>query len=125
MIKFKQKGNFSKAARYLGHIQKPIKTSILNKYAEEGVKALKSSTPVKTGKTAESWYYEVTNRKGVATISFCNSNIQNGVLIAIILQYGHGTPGGSYISGINYIDPAIRPLFKNIEAACWKEVTDP
>ncbi len=124
MIKFKQKGDFSKVSRYLGQIKEPIKSAVLDKYGEEGVKALKSATPVKTGKTAESWYYEVTNCKGIATISFCNSNIQNGVLIAIILQYGHGSRNGSYIEGINFIDPAIRPLFKKIEAKCWREVTE-
>ena len=75
------------------------------------------------GETAQSWYYEITNKKGFVSISFHNSNIQNGVPIAIILQYGHGTGTGGWVAGRDYINPAIRPIFDQIANDAWKEVT--
>ena len=85
--------------------------------------ALASATPVDTGLTASSWYYEISNKNGSAMISFHNSNIQNGVPIAIILQYGHGTRNGGWVEGRDYINPAIRPIFDRIADDAWKEVT--
>ena len=85
--------------------------------------SLASATPVDSGETAQSWYYEITNKKGFVSISFHNSNIQNGVPIAIILQYGHGTGTGGWVAGRDYINPAIRPIFDQIANDAWKEVT--
>lgn len=124
MIVFKQKGDFSKITRYLEKTKKGINIRSLDKYGQAGVAALASNTPTKTGLTANSWYYEIENKNGRATISFCNSNIQNGVPIAIILQYGHGTRNGGWVQGRDYINPAIQPIFDEITKTAWKEVSE-
>ena len=85
--------------------------------------ALSSATPIDSGETANSWSYEITNKDGSATITFKNSNIQNGVPIAIILQYGHGTRNGGWVQGRDYINPAIQPIFDEIVNNAWREVT--
>lgn len=108
MISFRQKGDFSKLTRFLERAKETVRLGELDKYGREGVAALASATPVHSGKTAASWYYEITNKSGSATISFYNSNIQNGVPIAIILQYGHGTRNGGWVQGRDYINPAIQ-----------------
>ena len=123
MIKFRQKGDFSKLTRYLEKVKEVVKLGDLDKYGRAGVAALASATPVDTGLTASSWYYEISNKNGYAMISFHNSNIQNGVPIAIILQYGHGTRNGGWVEGRDYINPAIRPIFDRIADDAWKEVT--
>lgn len=123
MITFRQKGDFSKLTRYLERAKEVVKLGDLDKYGQAGVAALASATPVDTGLTASSWYYEISNKNGSAMISFHNSNIQNGVPIAIILQYGHGTRNGGWVEGRDYINPAIRPIFDRIADDAWKEVT--
>ena len=123
MITFRQKGDFSKLTRYLERAKEVVKLGDLDKYGRAGVAALASATPVDTGLTASSWYYEISNKNGSAMISFHNSNIQNGVSIAIILQYGHGTRNGGWVEGRDYINPAIRPIFDRIADDAWKEVT--
>lgn len=123
MISFRQKGDFSKITRFLEKAKEAVRLGELDKYGREGVAALASATPVDSGSTANSWYYEIENRNGSATISFHNSNIQNGVLIAIILQYGHGTGTGGWVQGRDYINPAIQPIFDKIVREAWKEVT--
>lgn len=125
MITFRQKGDFSKLTRYLERVKEVVKLSDLDKYGRAGVAALASATPVDTGLTASSWYYEISNKNGSAMISFHNSNIQNGVPIAIILQYGHGTRNGGWVEGRDYINPAVRPIFDRIADDAWKEVTKP
>lgn len=123
MISFSQKGDFSKLTRFLERAKEAARLGILDKYGEEGVKALASATPVDTGLTSRSWHYEITHGKGSATITFLNSNVQNGEPIAIILQYGHGTGTGGWVEGRDYINPVIRPLFDRIAEEAWKEVT--
>ena len=123
MISFRQKGDFSKLTRYFERVKKTARLSILDKYGREGVAALSSATPVDSGETASSWYYEITNENGSAAISFYNSNVNKGVPIAIILQYGHGTGTGGWVEGRDYINPAIQPIFDEIVDAAWKEVT--
>lgn len=123
MIKFRQKGNFSKLTRFLERAKETVHIGDLDKFGKEGVAALASATPVDSGETANSWYYKITNRKGSVTISFHNSNIQNGVSIAVILQYGHGTRNGGWVQGRDYINPAIQPIFDKIANNAWKEVT--
>ena len=122
-ISFRHKGDFSKLTRYLANAKKSIKASDFDKFGMEGVAALASATPVDSGLTASSWYYEIRNENGSITISFNNSNIQNGVPIAIILQYGHGTRNGGWVEGRDYINPVIQPLFDKIAEKAWKEVT--
>jgi len=123
MITFRQKGDFSKLTKFLERAKEVVKLGDLNKYGREGVAALASATPVDTGLTASSWSYEITHKAGTAAITFKNSNIQNGVPIAIILQYGHGTRNGGWVQGRDYINPAIQPIFDRIANDAWKEVT--
>ena len=123
MISFRQKGDFSKLTRFLERAKNLVHLSDLDRYGREGVAALASATPVDTGKTASSWYYDVKIDKESASITFNNSNIQNGVPIAIILQYGHGTRNGGWVEGRDYINPAIQPIFDKIAEEAWKEVT--
>ena len=123
MISFRQKGDFSKVTRYLERAKNLAKIGDLDRFGREGVAALSSATPIDTGETASSWYYKIEHVKGSATISFHNSNIQNGVPIAVILQYGHGTRNGGWVEGRDYINPAIRPIFDKIAEEAWKEVT--
>lgn len=123
MISFRQKGDFSKLTRFLEKAKEAVKIGDLDRYGREGVAALASATPIDSGKTASSWYYEIKQEKGSATISFHNSNIQNGVPIAVILQYGHGTKNGGWVQGRDYINPSIQPIFDEIANNAWKEVT--
>ena len=123
MITFRQKGDFSKLTRYLEKAKEVVKLGDLDEYGREGVAALASATPVDSGKTASSWSYEIKHKNGSVSISFYNSNIQNGVPIAIILQYGHGTRNGGWVQGRDYINPAIQPIFDKIANEAWKEVT--
>ena len=123
MIRFRHKGDFSKSIRFLEKAKKAAYLGDLDKFGRAGVAALASATPVDSGETATSWYYEITNKNNVVTISFHNSIIQNGVPIAIILQYGHGTGTGGWVQGRDYINPAIQPIFDQIANYAWKEVT--
>lgn len=123
MITFRQKGDFSKFTKFLERAKEVVKMGDLDKYGAAGVAALSSATPRDTGETASSWYYTIENKNGRATISFNNSNVQNGVPIAIILQYGHATGTGGWVEGRDYINPAIRPIFDKIASDAWKEVT--
>ena len=123
MIKISHKGDFSKTVNYLKRLKESTRLDILNKYGQRGVNALASATPVDSGLTASSWYYEIEQKAGSSAIVFNNSNIQNGVPIAIILQYGHGTGTGGWVQGRDYINPAVQPLFDQIANDVWREVT--
>lgn len=123
MITFKQKGDFHKLTGFLERAQNFIKKGSLDRYGKAGVSALRSATPVDSGETANSWYYKIEHGRGIVTISFHNSNIQNRVPIAIILQYGHGTRNGGWVRGRDYINPAIQPVFDKIADQAWREVT--
>ena len=123
MITFRQKGDFSKTTRYFERIKNAIRLGILDKYGREGVAALASATPVESGVTASSWYYEIKRSKGSVAIDFYNSNVNKGVPIAIVLQYGHGTGTGGWVQGRDYINPVIQPLFDRIADDAWREVT--
>lgn len=122
MITFRQKGDFSKLTCFLEKSKEAVKLGDLDRYGKEGVAALKSATPVDTGLTANSWSYKIERGNGSVSISFNNSNINNGVPIAIILQYGHGTRNGGWVEGRDYINPAIQPIFDEIVNNAWKEV---
>lgn len=123
MISFRQKGDFSKLTRYFERAKESVNLGILDKYGREGVAALASATPVESGTTASSWYYEIVRKDGSVKINFCNSNVNKGVPIAIILQYGHGTGTGGWVQGRDYINPAIQPVFDKIANEAWREVT--
>lgn len=122
-ITFKQKGNFSKTIKHLNRIKSAVAIGIFEKYGKQGVAALAAATPVDSGKTANSWSYKIENNRGSISISFFNSNIQNGVPIAIIIQYGHGTRNGGWVQGRDYINPAIQPIFDQMAKEIWREVT--
>lgn len=120
---FRQTGNFSKTDKFLKNATGKNYRNILEKYAVQGVNALKSATPKDSGTTASSWTYQIkTTNKGIS-IEWHNSNVNKGVNIAIILQYGHGTRRGGYVSGRDYINPALRPIFDKLANDAWEEVT--
>lgn len=123
MITFRQKGDFSNLTKFLEKAKNAVKIGDLDKYGREGVAALASATPVDSGLTASSWYYKIKRANESVSIEFYNSNIQNGVPIAIILQYGHGTGTGGWVEGRDYINPAVQPIFDKIAQNAWKEVT--
>lgn len=123
MITITQKGDFSKTESFLQKIKELAHISDLDKYGRLGVEALSNATPKDTGKTASSWSYNIEHKSGGAVINWTNSNINEGVPIAIIIQYGHGTGWGSYVEGIDYINPAMKPVFDSIATDVLKEVT--
>ena len=123
MITIRHRGSLSKTARFLERAKHAVRLADLDRLGREGVAALASATPVESGLTASSWYYEITYGKAGAKIQFSNSNIQNGVPIAIILQYGHGTGTGGWVEGRDYINPAIQPIFDRLVDEAWREVT--
>ena len=125
MIGFRQKGDFSKTTKFLKRLKQDVSISTFEKYGEKGVAALASATPVDSGLTASSWYYKIEKTNSSISLLFCNSNIQNGVPIAVILQYGHGTRNGGWVQGRDYINPAIQPIFDKIAEEAWREVTKP
>lgn len=122
MIKIRQKGNFSKAFSFFNKLKNYDFTAQLDRCGKEGVAALSAATPKDTGLTSQSWEYNVKTTKNTASVSFSNTNIQNGVPIAIILQYGHATSSGYWIEGIDYINPALKPVFEKIADEIWEEV---
>lgn len=123
MIRIKHKGNFNRTEKFLTGAQKLKIRSILDRYGREGVNALASATPIESGKTADSWEYTIEMGGGFYAIYWTNPNENQGVNIALILQYGHGTGTGGYVQGRDYINPAIKPIFHAIADAVWKEVT--
>ena len=122
-IKYTTRGDFSKTYKFLDSIKNYNPEKILKRYAEMGVAALRNATPAESGATANAWGYKIEVQKGKdATISWTNSNRNNGVSIAIILQYGHGTRTGGYVVGRDYINPAMKPVFDRIATEAWEEV---
>lgn len=123
MITFTEKGSFKNTEKYLKRLKTRDLFAILNKYGSLGVAALSNATPIDTRLTAESWYYTIQQRPGYYSIRWHNRNEVNGTPIVVLLQYGHGTRTGGYVQGQDFIMPAIRPLFEQIAAEAWKEVT--
>ena len=123
MIEFRHKGDFSNLEKMLKASMGRNGRRILERYGQEGVAALSAATPKRTGKTAASWTYNISGGDGSISITWQNSNTNGGVNIALILQYGHGTRNGGYVTGIDYINPALRPVFDALAEAAWKEVT--
>lgn len=122
MITINHYGDFKKLTNFLEKMKRMFDVSMLDKYGREGVAALSAATPVDSGKTASSWTYEIKDIKDGVSLTFNNTNIQNGVSIAIILQYGHGTRNGGWVEGRDYINPAIQPVFDELANEAWKEV---
>lgn len=122
MITFSHKGNFSKTLKFLNSVLNQDILNVLDKYGQKGVDALKRATPKESGLTAESWDYMITKKGDDIRIHFLNSNIQNGVNVAILLQYGHATKSGGFVQGIDYINPTLAPIFEEMANEAWKEV---
>lgn len=123
LIKIKHKGNFNKAERFFNRVLKRDYLNILEHYGQVGVQALRSATPSESGKTADSWDFGIEEDKGTVTLFWTNSNENKGVNIAILLIYGHGLQNGSYVQGVDFVNPAMRPIFEKIADESWKEVT--
>lgn len=124
MVTFTVSGNYKKTRKYLEKSQKMNIKDILDKYGKKGVEALRSATPKDSGKTASSWSYEIKADKNGPVLYWKNSNVNNGVPIAVVIQYGHATGTGGYVKGRDYINPAIQPIFDEIAQSAWKEVND-
>lgn len=123
MITIRQKGDFAKTTKFLERTSRINIKSILEKYGGLGVQALSNATPIDSGLTARSWGYRVEQTSSSSKLIFCNTNVNKGVPIAIILQYGHGTGTGGWVQGRDYINPAIQPIFDQLAEEAWKEVT--
>lgn len=115
-------GKFSKTTAYLNRLKQNHALTVLNRYGPRGVQALKAATPVESGETANSWYYEIGQKGAFYWLSFKNSHVEDGANIAILLQYGHGTRTGGYVIGRDYINPVVVPLFEQIAAEVAREV---
>lgn len=124
MVTIKCKGSFKNTDSFFKRAKDYRKNmQILETCAKKGIDALSMATPIDTGKTAASWEYEIHYLGGDIRIDFKNTNLNNGVNIAILLQYGHGTGNGGYVQGRDYINPALRPVFDDMADAVWKELT--
>lgn len=120
---FSSSGSTDKTMSFLQKMAAPVPASGLDALAQQGVNALAAATPIESGLTAASWSYEIETVGDRTTISWINTHRDNGVNVAIILQYGHGTGTGGYVSGRDYINPAIKPIFDQIADDVWKKVT--
>lgn len=123
MITVTHTGSYSNIDKFLKFISQEKYLRSIYKYTKKGVEALSNATPVDSGKTASSWNSEVIIGTNSINIYWNNDNINKGVNIAVILQYGHGTRNGGYVQGRDYINPAIRPVFDKMAEELWKEVT--
>ena len=122
MITVTHTGNYSNIDKFLKFITQEKYLRSIYRYAKKGVEALSNATPVDSGKTASSWNSEIIVGTNSINIYWNNDNINKGVNIAVILQYGHGTRNGGYVQGRDYINPAIRPVFDKMAEELWKEV---
>lgn len=122
MIHFKATGDYRNTRDFLLLLKSNSFYSKLDDLAQEGVEALKKATPKDTGLTSESWTYDITKTRHSVTITWSNTNFNNGVPIAMVIQYGHATKYGGYVAGVDYINPAMRPIFDKIEKYVMREV---
>lgn len=123
MIKVTTRGSFKNTEKFLISMKSRSYLKVLSKYGPVGVTALKAATPVDSSDTADSWYYEIIDKPGYFSIQWLNSNMEDGISIAAIIQYGHGTRNGGYVEGVDYINPAMQPIFERIAQDMWREVT--
>lgn len=123
MLSFRSKGDFNRTLNYFNKIQDLSKVINLEKYGQKGVHALANATPKDTGLLKESWGYEVKKSNGSVSITWTNDDIENGANVAILIQYGHATKNGRFVKGVDYINPALRPIFEEIAEEVWKEVS--
>lgn len=124
MVVIKHRGNFNNTEKFLKSAQKLQIKSLLDSYGQKGVQALREATPKDSGETANSWAYEIQVNKGSVSLIWTNTNVVNGVPIAILIQYGHGTRNGGYVEGRDYINPALQPIFDKLSEEVWRAVTN-
>lgn len=124
MITIESKGEFKHTDAFLKAMKAMKMYAVLPKYGHEGVAALERATPKDTGLTAKSWTYEIQVSLNSYSIIWSNTHVEDGRPIAILLQFGHGTGTGGYVSGRDYINPPLRPIFDKIAADVWREVTN-
>lgn len=124
MFKVHHIGDFGSTERWFNRILRKDYMNIIADYANRGIEALKEATPENSGKTAESWNYEIVSGKDRTTLYFTNDNIENGVNVAILLIYGHATRNGAYVEGVDFVTPALRPIFKELADKIWREVKE-
>lgn len=125
IIEFKHRGSFRKAQAFFLRNSRRDYVKVLRRYGEVGVEALSSSTPRDTGKTADSWHYNIVHDENSYRIYWTNSHVNDGVNIAMILQLGHGTGSGAWVEGVDYINPALRSVFRDLANEAWDEVVKP
>ena len=123
MIKFKHYGSFNSIEKWFNRMLSREYLNILSRYGDLGVKLLSEATPKESGKTADSWSFDIEHTSNSTVLSWSNSNVNDGVQIALILQYGHGTGTGGYVEGVDYINPALKPVFEKMADEVWKEVS--
>lgn len=124
MIKITHKGDFSKTERFFNKVLKRNYLNIIADHCERGLEALRAATPSESGKTAEAWGYEIENSDGITTVYFTNDHINDGVNIAILLIYGHGTRNGGYVQGNDFVTPTLEPIFQDIADKMWREAIE-
>ena len=124
MFTVKHKGDFSNIERFFNRVLKRNYLNILSDYARRGVEALRAATPVESGETADAWDYEIESADGVTTVWFTNSHQNDGVSVAVLLIYGHGTRNGGYVEGVDFVSPALAPIFYELADSMWKEATE-
>jgi len=122
IVDFKVRGDYGKTDRFLHGLIEHHYIHKMEKYGRRGVEALAAATPVDSGETKNSWFYTIDEEPGRTSIVWRNSNVQNGVNIAVILQYGHATRNGGYVEGTDYINPVMKPIFEEMAKEAWKEV---
>jgi hypothetical protein len=125
MLRVQVRGSFQNVESFLNRMKQRQQFAPLHKYGAIGVAALSGATPVESGLTAASWYYEIVSKPGYFAIHWLNSHIEEPgtIPIAVLLQYGHATGNGGYVQGRDYINPAIQPIFDQIVTDMWREVT--
>ena len=122
MITFSEKGDLKATTMFLEKCLEPFNMGILDKYGRKGVEALRANTPINTGLLRDSWYYTIEKYDGGVKIIWSNSDIEGGYNVAILVQYGHGTKGGGYVAGVDYVNPAMAPIFDQMKNDLLKEV---
>lgn len=125
MIKVNVSGSFKNTTAFFQRMKSRSHFAVLEKYGALGVEALRAATPVEHGETAAGWYYEIVDRPGYFAIHWLNSHVVNpgNIPVAVLIQYGHATGTGGFVEGVDFINPALRPLFDQMAADMWKEVT--
>lgn len=127
MIYVKNKGDFKDIERFLKKNSNMSLDRFLKLYGQKGVEALANATPVDTGLTANSWNFEIEKdeRKKIIKIIWTNSNVvDEWYNVALMIQYGHGTASGTYVEGIDYINPAMKSIFDELAKEIWEEVNN-